>query len=142
MSLGRLVTTITEHYINSVEKYNQIEYFNIATECLFNLFILYCLVAIANRQEAIDKRVNPSFLIEDDFTQPNSNEINDSILSRKSVMEQNVSFQAAKFGQEEMVFESVDERPRTTITENPMNEESEYAQSPDVAGMLGQRLNT
>lgn len=47
MSLGRIIATITENVIDA--KYQQIEYFNIATECLFNVFILYCLVTIQSK---------------------------------------------------------------------------------------------
>ncbi len=81
MSFGRLTAAVIESTGKS-SHYNVIEYFNIATECLFNLFILYCLVAIESKKQDIDKRINPSLLQED--TPMLNSQINNSFMDRYS----------------------------------------------------------
>lgn len=58
--LGRICVGISEIFIvrrdQATEGLESLEYFNISTECVFNLFILYYIVTINERKSAIDRR--------------------------------------------------------------------------------------
>ena len=60
--LGRICVGISEVFIvrrdgdQATEGLENLEYFNISTECVFNLFILYYIVTINERKSAIDRR--------------------------------------------------------------------------------------
>lgn len=98
--LGRICVGVSEVFMvrrdddqATTKGLERLEYFNISTECLFNLFILYYIVTINDRKSAIDKRATmvtdpseSSFLNKDEVYPPSSSHgvhqaINNSILT-------------------------------------------------------------
>ena len=65
LSLGRLINSCCEALIKYVDHLNnkqqdpaklqRLEYFNISTECVFNLFILYYFISIGKKKETIER---------------------------------------------------------------------------------------
>lgn len=75
MQIGRISVSIFQSYLfikhgEHLTVINQLEYFNLITECLFNVFILYYFVTVAQTKPDLERRqamLNDEALIPDEF---------------------------------------------------------------------------